>query len=152
MSEPARLNSHIVERLYCEALVLSDEVRSAFALSGRIEDAGTQEDLARVALSCEALRTTTRMMHATAWLLNHRAFFMGELSEFQLRRYGSLAADLPGSDPGHLELLDSEVCALVEETERFYARLLRLDRSWRQPDPRQPSAIERLRARLANQL
>ena len=71
MSEPARMNSHIVEKLYCEALVLSDEVRSAFALSGRMEDAGTQEDLARVALSCEALRTTTRMMHATAWLLNH---------------------------------------------------------------------------------
>jgi regulator of CtrA degradation len=77
---------------------------------------------------------------------------MGELSEFQLRRYGSLAADLPSSDPGHLEMLDSEVCTLVEETERFYARLLRLDRSWRQPDSSRPSAIERLRARLANQL
>lgn len=146
------MNSHIVERLYCEALVLSDEVRSAFALSGRIEDAGMQEDLARIALSCEALRTTTRMMHATAWLLNHRAYFMGELSEFQLRRYGRLAADLPGSDPGHLELLDSEIRDLIAETERFYARLVRLDISWRQLDPDQPSAIERLRARLANQM
>jgi regulator of CtrA degradation len=89
-----------VEGLYCEALVLSDEVRAAFDLSGRIEDTGTHED-ARIALSCEALRTTTRMMHAVAWLLNHRAYFMGELSEFQLRRYGRLAPDFPRRSRAH---------------------------------------------------
>lgn len=148
MSQPATINPRIIEGLYCEAMVLSDEVRHAFALSGRIGETGQDEDLARVALSCEGLRTTTRMMHAIAWLLNHRAFFMGELSEFQLRRYGRLAADMPGSDPERLALLDPEIRELTAATERFYARLVRLDRGWRQRDADEPGAIARLRERL----
>jgi regulator of CtrA degradation len=149
MPEPATINPRIIEGLYCEALVLSDEVRHRFALSGRMEAAGEDEDLARVALSCEGLRTTTRMMQAVAWLLNHRAYFMGELSEFQLRRYGRLAADPPAADPDRLALLDRETRELIGATERFHARLVRLDRGWRQRDAQQPSAIARLRERLS---
>ena len=148
MAEPATINPRIIEGLYCEALVLSDDVRHRFALSGRMEQAGEDEDLARIALSCEGLRTTTRMMHALAWLLNHRAYFMGELSEFQLRRYGRLTADAGTSDPEQLRLLDAETRDLVAATERFYARLQRLDRSWRQQDGEEPGAISRLRERL----
>ncbi len=152
MTGPITMNRRIIEKLYSEALVLSDEVRAALTLSGRIDDAGKSEDATRVALSCEALRTTTRMMHATAWLLNHRAHAMGELSAFQLQRYGRLAADLPGPDPYHLALLEPGIRDLIEATERFYARLVRIDRAWRQPDPNMPSAIERLRERLARQV
>jgi len=148
MAEPATINPRIIEGLYCEALVLSDDVRHRFALSGRMEQAGEDEDLARVALSCEGLRATTRMMHALAWLLNHRAYFMGELSEFQLRRYGRMTADAGRSDPDQLRLLDGETRELVAATERFYARLQRLDRSWRQQESQGPSAIARLRERL----
>lgn len=148
MPEPATINPRIIEGLYCEALVLSDDVRHRFSLSGRMAEAGEDEDLARVALSCEGLRTTTRMMHAIAWLLNHRAYFMGELSEFQLRRYGRLPAETAGGDPGRLALLDTETRELIGTTERFYARLLRLDHGWRQRDAEQPSAIARLRERL----
>lgn len=148
MSNPATISPRIVEGLYCEALVLSDEVRAAFALSGRLEDAGLDEDLARIALSCEALRTTTRMMHALAWLLNHRAFFNGQISEFQLRRYGGLVEECPTSDPHRLEMLSPEIRELVEATERFHARLMRLDRGWRTRTPAMPSAISRLRQRL----
>ena len=61
MSEPASINPQIVEGLYCEALVLADEVRAAFALSRRTDPAGDDEDLVRIALSCEGLRTTTRI-------------------------------------------------------------------------------------------
>jgi regulator of CtrA degradation len=147
MSEPATINPRIIEGLYNEALILSDEVRAAFMLSGRIENAGREEDLARIALSCEALRTTTRMMHAIAWLLNHRAYFMGELSEFQLRRHGRLAKDI-AADAERLALLDPEIRRLIAATERFYARLVRLDNSWRQTDVQVPSAIARLRERL----
>jgi regulator of CtrA degradation len=146
MVEPLTINPRIIEGLYGEALVLSDEARSAFALSGRGEAAG--EDLGRIALSCEALRTTTRVMHSLAWLLNHRAFFMGELSEFQLRRHGRLASDLPGSDPANLALLKPEIRELSAATERFYARLVRLDAGWRRRDAEGPGAIARLRERL----
>ncbi|MDE2411280.1 MAG: DUF1465 family protein [Sphingomonadales bacterium] len=148
MVTPASINPRIVEGLYCEALALSDEVRSAFAVHGRI--GGDEDDLARVALSCEALRTTTRMMHAVAWLLNHRAYFIGDLSEFQLRRYGKLV-DFPEGDPAHLAQLDSEMRELIRATERFHARLKRLDTGWRDRDPAAPSAITRLRDRLARQ-
>ena len=74
MAEPADLSPTIVEALYNEALLLADEARAAFDLSGRLVTANVDEDLARIALSCEALRTTTRMMHAIAWLLNQMPF------------------------------------------------------------------------------
>lgn len=154
MGKPTSINPRIIEGLYCEALVLSDDVRDAFALSGRldaaVENAG-EEDLARIAWSCEALRTTTRMMHAVAWLLNHRAYFSGELSEFQLRRYGKLA-DFPESEQSRLVLLDSPTRELVAATERFHARLKRLDNGWRERAADEPSAIAMLRERLGQQL
>jgi regulator of CtrA degradation len=148
MATPASINPRIVEGLYGEALVLSDEVRAAFAAHGRIE--GEDADLAKVALSCEALRTTTRMMHAVAWLLNHRAYFAGDLSEFQLRRYGKLV-DFPEGDPDHLVKLEPEMRELIRATELFHARLKRLDNGWREREPGTLGAINRLRERLAQQ-
>lgn len=148
MATPANINPRIVEGLYVEALALSDEVRSAFTREGSIE--GEDADLAKVALSCEALRTTTRMMHAIAWLLNHRAYFVGDLTEFQLRRYGKLV-DFPEGDPGHLARLGQEMRELVRATELFHARLKRLDNGWRERLPGAPTAIARLRERLTQQ-
>ena len=150
MGKPSSINPRIVEGLYCEALVLSDDVRATFTLSGRLDAAG-EEDEARVALSCEALRTTTRMMHSVAWLLNHRAYFAGELSEFQLRRYGKLT-DFPEGEAARLTLLDPETRELVRATERFHARLKRLDAGWRERDASAPSAIAALRERLGQNL
>jgi regulator of CtrA degradation len=150
MAKTATINPRIIDGLYCEALVLSDEVRATFALSGRSDFDLVEEDLARVALSCEALRTTTRMMHAIAWLLNRRAYFSGELSEFQLRRQGRLSALPSRSDPEQAVLLSLQVRELIAATERFYERLLRLDSGWRDAEPSAPppGAIARLRERL----
>ena len=142
---PASLNPRIIEGLYCEALVLSDEVRAAFDLSKGNEPTG--DDMARLALSCEALRTTTRMMHALAWLLNHRAYFAGELSEFQLRRYGKLS-DYPEAEAERLALIAPATRELIRATERFHARLKRLDRGWRARDADAPSGLASLRQRL----
>ena len=156
MGHAVTINPRIVEGLYCEALVLSDEVRHAFALTGRADtyEPGQPlgEDPVRIAVSSEGLRTTTRMMHAVAWLLNHRAYFMGELSEFQLRRHGRLSPDMRRSEPEQFALLSLAMQDLVETTLRFYDRLLRLDRSWRQQDEACPSAIDRLRDRLERRL
>lgn len=152
MSDPAAINPRIVEALYCEAIVLSDEVRHAFTLSGRLETAVIDEDLARVALSSEGLRTTTRMMHAIAWLLNHRAYFNGEINELQLRRHGRLPLDMREGDAGELALLEPAITELVITTRRFYARLLRLDHNWRMSHDRQPSALQRLHENLEQRL
>ncbi len=148
MAEPADLSPTIVDMLYGEALTLADEARAAFDLSGRLTAASENEDLARIALSCEALRTTTRMMHAIAWLLNQRAYFAGELSEFQLRRHGRLPPPQPDGSAGQAALLGPEIESLIERTRRFYARIERLDMAWRNHFAMHPAAIHRLRERL----
>lgn len=160
MSQTANLNSRIIESLYVEGLMLSDEVRAAFdpsrrALASRVvggSGGGDGRDSAgAIALSCEALRTTTRMMHAVAWLLNHRAYLRGEISEFQLRRHGRIAGNLPASDTARMRLLPEDLQELIRATERFYARLVRLDTGWRERSvpSRGAPAIQRLRERLA---
>ncbi len=148
MAQTADLSPTIVEALYSEALALADEVRAAFDLSGRLTLATEDEDLARVALSCEALRTTTRVMHAIAWLLNQRAYLAGELSEFQLRRHGRLPPDRLVPATAHFDRLAPELVELIDRTQRFYARIERLDRAWRARFEMQPAAIHRLRERL----
>jgi regulator of CtrA degradation len=161
MGHALTINHRIVESLYTEALVLSDEVRHAFALHAVAGDDGTgraldmqgyESERMRAAMSAEGLRTTTRMMHAVAWLLNHRAHFTGELSSFQLKRYGRLAHDVQRSDAEDVALLSPEIQNLVGTTMRFYDRLLRLDRTWRRSQDSAPSAIATLRERLERRL
>jgi regulator of CtrA degradation len=151
------LNPRIIEALYAEALALADEARAVFdrlrqghyraALVGANDD--PDADLAHVQLSCEALRTTTRVMHCLAWLLNHRAYFAGELSELQLRRHGRLIANFPLSDPLQVLALPAEAQRCVHDSERIYARIQRLEQAWRGEPNTGGSAIERLRQRLA---
>lgn len=148
MAQTADLSPTIVEGLYCEALELADQVRAAFDLSSRLTVAREDEDFARVALSCEALRTTTRVMHAIAWLLNQRAYLTGELSEFQLRRHGRLPPARRDEGQEQPEMLGPELAALVDRTRQFYARIERLDQAWRTRFEMQPAAVHRLRERL----
>lgn len=147
MAQPSSINPRIIDGLYAEAIVLADELRQTFTLTDRLESGGDPMGDARLAASCEALRATTRMMHALAWLLNHRAYFNGELSDFQLRRHGKLV-DFPENDATRLALLDPAARSLIEATEQFHARLKRIDTAWRERDPDAPSAIATLRDRL----
>ncbi|WP_120716458.1 DUF1465 family protein [Tsuneonella amylolytica] len=147
MASPTDISQPIVETLYCEALVLADEVRAAFDLSPA--RTGT-EDLVRIALSVEGLRTTTRMMHVLAWLLNHRAYFAGELSEFQLRRHGVLPPDRP-ADPEQLALLEPETRALIADSMALHGRIARLDKAWRDRFIVEPAAVLRWHERLGRE-
>ena len=123
------LSQPIIESLYEEALALADETRNAFYLS--LTDAAfPADDPARLALSIEGMRTTTRIMHVLAWLLNQRAYLKGELTEAQELRDGVLGTDRP-SDPEQMRLLEPETRALIDDTERLYARITRLDDNWR---------------------
>jgi regulator of CtrA degradation len=130
MTRTTNLSRPIIEALYTEALLLADEVRAVFALGTRAPIDG-DNTMVRLALSTEGLKTTTRMMHVLAWLLNQRAYFSGELTEIQVRLHGSLPADR-GSDPEQLALLEAETCDLIAETERLHQRIARLDEAWRQ--------------------
>ncbi|MGB3711010.1 MAG: DUF1465 family protein [Erythrobacter sp.] len=146
MSRTTNLSRPIIEALYEEALVLADEVRSVFSLGygGEAESGaaavGNRSDVARpslsasaaarLALSNEGLKTTTRMMHILAWLLNQRAFLAGELSEDQVLRHGTLPSDQP-SDSHALASLEPETRELIAESERLHDRIARLDATWR---------------------
>lgn len=148
MTTLSDINPRIIESLYNEALVLADEARAAFDLSRRPDDASEDEDLTRIALSCEALRTTTRMMQSIAWLLNQRAYFKGEISEMQLRRHGRLPSKSDYSDPDQLAFLDEETCEIIACSERLYARIARLDRAWQAKFAVPANAVEQLHERL----
>ena len=162
MTGVTTINSRIVEALYIEALVLSDGARGGFdalraigtgpgpmlyavAPDSRRADPICPED---VEVTCEALRTTTRVMHCLAWLLNHRAWFAGQISASQLRRHGRLISHFPASDPAVVARLPEELADFVHQSERLYARILRLEAAWRNDRPASPSAIDRLRDRL----
>ncbi len=133
MSRTSNLSRPIIEALYTEALVLADAVRSVFASgvhSPEVDLETSEHSLVRIALSTEGLKTTTRMMHVLAWLLNQRAYFTGELTEGQVRRHGTLPEDRE-ADPKALALLEPETRELIAETERLHRRIARLDDAWR---------------------
>ena len=152
MSIETNVNQSLIESLYCEALVLADEVRAYFDLTNQILPEGADKQLAQAALSCEAMRTTTRMMQAITWLLQQRAHLAGELSEAHLRLYGKLSPDFLPSDPQRTAQLPVEITRLITATEEFYARLLRIDHGYRAAPVQQPAGIDMLRARLGAQI
>ena len=121
------LSRPIIESLYSEALLLADEVRSAFAL-GMGETAPDTGDNIRLALSAEGLKATTRMMHILAWLLNQRAYFSGEMNESQLRRHGRLPDDRASREED-LELLEPATRALINDTISMHRRIARPDQA-----------------------
>lgn len=122
------ITAFIVEELYCEANVLADEVRAAFAPA--VSDLMPVDLPLRRALECEGLKTTTRTMHVLAWLLNHRAYLAGQLSEQQWERHTHLPPDrAPAAEM--MDLLDLPTQALVAETQRLHARVARIDREYR---------------------
>ncbi|MBB3859827.1 regulator of CtrA degradation [Novosphingobium hassiacum] len=147
------LNPRIVEALYTEALSLAEAVRAGFEwLRRENARAGADiddDDLRRVQVSCEGLRTTTRVMHCLAWLLNHRAHFAGELSELQLRRHGRLIANFPASEADAVRVLPQDIQRLVADSERLYQRIQRLENAWRTNGLSGDSAVRRLRERVA---
>lgn len=129
MARTTNLSRPIIEALYTEALVLADDVRAVFAAGVREPLAG-EDAYMRLALSTEGLKTTTRMMHILAWLLNQRALFSGELSENQVRLHGALPPDR-ASDEAQLALLEPETRELIADTEKLHRRIARLDEAWR---------------------
>jgi regulator of CtrA degradation len=167
MTLVASINPHIVEALYVEALVLSDAARSGFdalrqhgsggghtlhavagdGLPGRAAPAAPF-DTSDVEVTCEALRTTTRVMHCLAWVLNHRAWFAGQITATQLRSHGRLASHFPASDPAVVARLPADLAEIVTQSERLYRRIDRLDAAWRGERSSAGGAIDRLRQRL----
>jgi len=158
MTRTNSLSRPIIEALYTEALILADDVRAVFAHGANMpsleiagEHALPDDAMMRLALSTEGLKTTTRVMHVLAWLLNQRAYFSGELSAQQVKRHGALPEDRT-SDQEQLALLEPETRALIAETERLHRRIARLDAAWRQDFAMTPSPVRAFQDRIGREL
>ncbi len=144
----ARIRRAQVENLYVEAMVLADEAHSAFAAQ-RDLGAAADDALLRVGLACESLKTTTRLMHAIAWLLHHRAMIAGD----------------PGASPddsaariGEPVTADWAICRnfaaplprIVAASERLCERIAAIEAGWRTPPAPPPvrAMLAQLQARL----
>ena len=149
MARTTNLSRPIIEALYTEALVLADEVRAVFAAEVR-EPVTGEDAFVRLALSTEGLKTTTRMMHVLAWLLNQRALLAGELSANQVRLHGALPPDR-AADETQLALLEPETRELIADTERLHQRIARLDEAWR-ADFAPASPVRAFQDRLGREL
>lgn len=120
------LHRRLVDSLYVEAMVMADEARSYFDTDLATEQ-GFDDPLQRMALTCESLKVTTRLMHIIAWLLSQRAFQRGEIEEsdllsekYSLGRASVSPADLIAGFP-------FAVRALVEGSKELYDRVARLE-------------------------
>ena len=141
------IQEQVIEDLYEEALALADEARAVFDLRDDA-DKGKSPDKVRLALSIEGMRTTTRVMHVMAWLLNQRAYYSGEMSRLQVLRHGRLGEDRP-SDPENMKVLEPATRALIRDTERLHERVARLDEEQRQLENSAADPVSALRGRIA---
>jgi regulator of CtrA degradation len=148
MLERGDITRTIIDELYERTLVLADEVRAVFDLGSAAENGAAPDDM-RIALSIEGLRTTTRVMHVLAWLLNQRAYLAGELSRLQMQRHGALADERP-SDPTQMAHLLPETRALIAESEDLYDRVSRLDADWREKGEQSSSAVHGMHSNLSS--
>jgi len=141
-----------VENLYVEAMLLADEAHATFAAQrdlGLAKGGSVRGDaLLQVSLTCEALKTTTRLMHIIAWLLHRRAMIAGD----------------PGAGPndsaariGDPVAADWHVCLgfatpirrIIAASERLFERIAALEAGWEAPSVMPVQAMmARLEARL----
>lgn len=131
----------LIDAIYIEALLLADEARAWFDRyrSGHAAPAenGDSDPLAdwaarndptmRIALSCESLRLTTRLMHIIAWLLQQRALAAGELPGLDLSDSANRLGASPDCDLAMLDAMPAPVALLVRSSLALYARVAALE-------------------------
>ena len=120
-----RLRGRLVNGLYTEAMVLADETRAYFEHQGR-DHREALDPVARVALSCESLKITTRLMHVLAWLLTERAIELGQMDDAEAAASARRLGEAAPSDRTSVEGLPAAAVALVDSSQDLYARVRRL--------------------------
>lgn len=123
------LTAKLIDALYTEAMVLTDEARFYFDGMGR-GARGSLSPLQRVGFSCESLNLTTRLMYAVSWLLSQRAIIMGELA------HDAPSLSLGFASPANsatIQTLPEEAQQLIRSSEEIYNRIARMDKQMREP-------------------
>ncbi|MXO66618.1 DUF1465 family protein [Altericroceibacterium endophyticum] len=132
MTYKTKLNQTLLESLYWEALCLAEELQQTVEEKNRARENridGTQTVVAdTTAFSQETFRTTTRIMHAIAWLMDRRACLDGMISAQQLEMQPALPSLI---DQESWSISGGQTPDLIGQINAFYIRIARLDRHWR---------------------
>lgn len=124
----SKLHSAIIESLYVEAIALGEEARKVFEQTDIVDNSSSSSAITKLALAREYTRSSTLLMNALAWLLNHKACIDGELSEQELRHYCRLKKPAYLSEKNReISLLPEQMQDLVQRILTFHARIERLD-------------------------
>lgn len=146
----SKLTPKVVNALYTEAMLLADEARGYFDRDQReIAQGPNMPADVSVALSCESLKVTTRLMHCIAWLLNQKAVAAGEISELDAASEMRELGYAPASDVYQVARFPEQAREIIASSEDLYYRLQRLNSRVRQvevPVPAPHAMIEKLRA------
>lgn len=129
------LTPRLLESLYTEAMLLADAARTYFDRGQTLGHFSTELS---VAFACESLKVTTRLMHAVAWLLNHKAVQAGELSKADAYADVSDLGYAPASDRPLVLRFPREAQRLIAASEDLYYRLQRLNQKMRSTAPARP--------------
>lgn len=131
MNDSTILTARLINALYTEAMLLTDEARSYFEGVGRDARDGL-EPLQRVGFACEALTLTTRLMHVVSWLLAHRALTSEDVSS---QSAPISLGSAPAINNVTVQSLPDEARHLIVSSEELYNRIARMDRQMREPLP-----------------
>lgn len=137
-----RMHMQVVDSLYCEALLLMDEARAYFDAASE-NPAPNMTPANRIALSCESLKTTTRLMTVVAWLIALRSAG-AEPATVAAHRLGSA---IPAADESCRSFPDG-ARILIAASEELYRRADRLQLMLLNAADRPDSPVHSLVARL----
>jgi regulator of CtrA degradation len=114
--------------LFRDGMALVEETATYLDGPGR-QQSKKLERAASLAYATESMRLTTRLMQLASCLLLHRAVKEGEMSLAQASKEKSKvklgASDT--HDPNNIELLPVTLRALIERSQKLYAKVRRLD-------------------------
>ena len=114
------------DALYAEAMLLADETRGYFDDELTRNNAAL-DPFARVQVSCESLKVTTRLLHVVAWLLTWRAVDAGEIAPVEARLPSRRLGASPGSDPAAFALMPAHARGLALASVDLHRRAALLD-------------------------
>lgn len=138
-----------VENLYVEAMLLADEAHAAFAAQRGAVESGRADGLLQVGLACEALKTTTRLMHILAWLLHRRAMIAGDPGAGSNDSAARIGPPVP-ADWAVCLGFESHVRRIVAASERLFERIAAIEAGWDTPEAARPvqAMLAQIEARL----
>jgi regulator of CtrA degradation len=117
----------LVDSLYVEAMVLTDEARAYFEEFSK-GDRSQLDPVMRVSFSCESLKVTTRLMHVIAWLLAYRSAHEENEEQFFLPLDAPLRLGNPViSEKDAIERLPIHARHIIGTSVDLYARVSRME-------------------------